>query len=99
MVLRKTQQGNNLDEELKDISMKQEYTINCNYSYMILELQLLFFLLCFLHVMFSNHIQLILFTFQVWKKRNKEGTLAEDHKVLHHMTSEKKGMQYFIMFS
>ena len=81
VVLRKTQQRNNLDEELKD---KYETRVHNYYQLqldMILELQL--YLLYFLHVMFSNHSQLILFHFSGGKKRNKEGTLAEDHKVQH----------------
>ena len=83
VVLRKTQQRNNLDEELKD---KYKTRVHNYYQLqldMILELQLLLSLLCFLHVMFSNHIQLILFHFSGGEKRNKEGTLAEDHKVQH----------------
>ena len=63
VVLRKTQQRNNLDEELKD---KYKTRVHNYYQLqldMILELQLLLSLLCFLHVMFSNHIQFILFHF------------------------------------
>ena len=84
-ILRKTQQGNNLDEELQ--------------SDKIVELQLLLFLLYFLHVTLSNNIQLILFLLQVEKQRNKEGKFDEDQKVHHQTAPERKRYVIFLVYS
>ena len=76
VVLRKTQQRNNLDEELKD---KYKTRVHNYYQLqldMILELQLLLSLLCFLHVMFSNHIQLILFHFSGGEEEEQGGDIS-----------------------
>jgi len=45
---------------------------------MILELQLLLFVLYFLHDAFSNHIQVIGFLFSDGMKRKKEGKFDEE---------------------
>ena len=47
---------------------------------MILELQLLLFLLYFLHVMISNHIQLILFLFSGGEEEDQGGEVRQRSK-------------------
>ena len=60
---------------------------------MIQELQLLMFVLYFLHVAFSNVIVLILFLFSDGIKRKKEGKFDEDKK------SERKRYVIFLLCS
>ena len=47
---------------------------------MILELQLLLFLLYFLHVMFQDHIQLILVLFSVGEEEKQGGNVQQRSK-------------------
>ena len=70
---RKTQQDNNLDEEVKYKNETKVHNSLQQQEYMILELQLVF-LLYFLHVIFSYLIHLFLFSFQMGTERNKDRT-------------------------
>ena len=73
VILRKTQQGNNLDMQLKDKYETSTHFIPTNVLYMILELQLLLVLLYFMHVVFSNYIQFILFLFSGGEEEEQAG--------------------------
>ena len=72
----------NLNRNLcvKKMSIRQEYTINCSYCQICLELQFMLFLLYFLHVMFSNHIQLILFLFSGGEEEDQGGEVRQRPK-------------------
>ena len=99
-MLRKTQQGNNIDMELKD---KYETRVH-NYlqllSDMILELQLLLFLLYFLHVVFSNYIQLILFLLSGGEEeeQGEEDRLRSKSPASDHIREKKVYNIYFIFY-
>ena len=70
----------NRNLHVKKISIKQESTINCSYCQICLELQFMLFLLYFLHVMFSNHIQLILFLFSGGEEEEQGGEVQQRPK-------------------
>ena len=71
--------GEQLWQELKDEYETKVHNSLQLVSDMILELQLLLFLLYFLHVMFSHHVQLILFLFSDGGKR--EGRKGSSMKI------------------